>query len=291
MKMLINQAEKDEATEASAQRVNALLSDAAAKSSNVGNKRSSDVNSDLLQLVVEDADEVQTDDVFQALKRTEATIAEKRCYFFDTPSSATLNIWPIPKNKKSEGWQGNLGNPQVREQTVLSGFARDMVTLGDVLPDELFLWMLDEACFEMRDDLQQAYYNILAASPQQLFHLVQPETITSQFRKIGAIGNAVDMHQEVQLVPVRQSVYEGRNWTSLRAFISFLGRISPNVSLASRSHTLSLLVRICVDRAILENLGLLDTVQRSMELTCASIGSVPWEQCVRRQAYLTYSTC
>jgi hypothetical protein len=283
MKSLIKQAENDKITEESAERINALLnnvSSARASTSAAGN--SLDGNNDLLNFVSADADAAQSEDVIQALKRTEATISEKRCYLFGNVEDETQHVWPQSASNGLEGWQDVMADSRQREKIILSGFAKDMCTIGDTLPDEVFLWLLEDMCFQKRIDLRQAYCDCLLASPQQISRLIRPKIIKDLFSRLGGKGSTTDVNQKLQPVPVKENAYEGKDWTSLVAAITFLGRIADDLPASTKSYTLSLLARLCADRVMLENANLIYAFQKSMEALSESIDRIPWEQCVSK---------
>ena len=90
----------------------------------------------------------------RAVMRTEATLPEYRWYFFDTQSKPKPERAPFPDIFISEEWRADLQDPQLRYHSFVSGFAEDMVCFGKNLPDEIFMWMVDEICLdpdEVRD--------------------------------------------------------------------------------------------------------------------------------------------
>jgi hypothetical protein len=282
MKMLIEQAEKHKATEASALSMKALLEDAAEnESQGSGSEAARD---SILQSVLaeKEKDGTEPGKFLLAVKRTEAICTEKVWYFFDPVRDNTHTAGPLPARTVTNGWKAMLADPQSREQFLLSGFAQDMVTLGDTLDDDLFRWMLDEICFEHRDDLREAYCKVLAATDEQVGQFMSPEVITSIFQKLGAKKAAFDIDEEVKLISKDESPYEGYDWKTLRAVIAFIGRISKYLSAEASSYMMCVLTRLCIDRVVVEDISLLAAVQKTMEQVCSNIKDAHWEIIVRR---------
>jgi hypothetical protein len=289
MKTLIEQAEKHKATEASALSMKALLEDAAENDSQ-GNSpdavRDSILQSVLAEKVKDGADPGK---FLLAVKRTEAIRTEKVWYFFDpvrdNPHPARL----LPACTVTTGWKVMLADPQSREQFLLSGFARDMVALGDTLDDDLFRWMLDEICFEHRNDLREAYCKILAATDDHVGQIMSHEVISNIFQKMGAKKAAVDINEEVNLVSKDQLPYEGHDWATIGVVIAFIGRISKYLSTETSSYIMCVLTRLCMDSVVGEEISLLAAVQKTMEQVCTNIEDAHWETIVRPKSLKHYA--
>jgi hypothetical protein len=282
MKTLIEQAEKHKATEASALSMKALLEDAADNDSQDNSPEAA--RDSILQSVLAEKEKDGADPgkFLLAVKRTEAIQTEKVWYFFDSVRDNRHTARPLPASTVTNGWRAMLADPQSRERFLLSGFVRDMVALGDTLDDDLLRWMLDEICFEHRDDLREAYCKILTATDEQVGQIMSNEVIASLFQKMGAKKAAVDINGEVKLVPKDQSPYKGHDWTTLRAVIAFIGRISKHLSVNTPSYIMCVLTRLCIDSVVVEDIGLLAAVQKTMEQICSNIEDAHWETIVRR---------
>jgi hypothetical protein len=283
LKKLVSQAEIANATEESAIRVKAILDGDPLAASTPPCCNPPDAHSEIVGSLAADGDNLKMEKVLQAVKRTEATHTESRWCFFKLSEEKGLVVSSLSTSKVVGEWQGSLTDPQLREQLVLSGFARDMILLKDSLPDEYFLWILDEICVEKRTDLQEAYCNMLTASEEQIPRLVHPETIAHIFRKLGAKESSVDLHHKIRPLLGAPSGYEGQDWATLKIVITFMGSLSKHLSEATRSYTLSILARLCADSVVLENIGLLAAIQRAIEQVSQNITSMFWTNSVRRK--------
>lgn len=291
MKMLVDQAKKSEATEASALRLQALLDNTAGSAQDPQTRSPGADQNEILESVVAEQEGASVEQVLRAVKRTEAIHVNKKWDFFEAlkPDNPTVRNFPYDDTVKS--WKVELANPELREHLVLSGFARDMVALGDSLPDELFLWILDEICLGSRDEFYEAYVKILLASPRQIRQTICPETIVYLFRKLGAKEEALDVSRKAKSIAGDHAKSEGQDWTVVRNVIIFIGRISEYLTVSTCSSALCILARLCIDDVVSENVGLLAATQETIEKICRSIGTEHWQKIVRAEAIKFHSPC
>lgn len=282
---LISQAEKDEATEASSKRVKAMLAvqeeeEASIIANNGTLSPAKFAHSELLNSVVAETDD-DAHKVTRALLRTEATITEKRWYFFDTQSkSVKSERKPFPSGAVSKEWRRELKDPSMRYQTFVSGFAEDMISLGQRLPDEIFLWILDEVCFEPTDPLRASYLNVLGESSDQANRLITVDVIHKIFRQIGGSPNATSVTEKIRVVQKLADPYAKRDWTTLFSVISLFSKVSKRLTQASRMRVVCTFLRLCVDQLILENVHLLASVQEAICRLCRHTPDDEWESFV-----------
>ncbi len=285
MKTLVKQAELDEAAETSALRVKALLDSSAISPSGSQSSTPQAAPDDILESVIADQEGASMEKVLQAVKRTEATHIEKRWYFFEAIDKHHPVSSSQPAIEATEGWQASLADSRMREQVVLSGFVRDMISLGGTLPSGFFEWMLYEMCLESRDDLRSAYSSILKASSEQARELVRPDTVRTLFYLLGAKETAIDTHQSLKLDSADTSRYEGRDWRILTDTVRLLGQLAVSLTEETSKYIFCVLARLCVDSMVLENLGILAAVQKTMEQITQSIDSASWETIVRQHIF------
>jgi hypothetical protein len=147
----------------------------------------------------------------------------------------------------------------------LTGFARDMISMGDTLPDELFMWILDQAVFEVRDDLRQAYFEALIASSNQTRRLINPEDVENIFIRLGATPEAVNIIHKLSPSPPDPGAYDGRDWTTLCLWITFFGQITKYINASTAGRLLVILMRLCCDTVVMDNIDLFASVQQTIE--------------------------
>lgn len=286
MNALLSHARDNEAAEASSKRVKAMM---ASKDDTEHNYHATDNyikmmglnHGALLESVVADREEGGLHKVTRALQRTEATITEKRWHFFESKVDPPQAFGtPFPSSAATKDWENELANPQIRCQSFLSGFVQDLVRFGKQLPDELFLWILDEACLEMSEPLRTSYFNTLQAASDQLQRLLLPAKLGSLFRRIGATSSAISINQKTEPVTLLASHYLDREWGKLQSLVRFLGLAGELLQNPSRIYVICLLLRMAADRMVLDNVDILVVVQRAINRLCQFTPENLWESCV-----------
>ncbi|CAG8949688.1 hypothetical protein HYFRA_00004006, partial [Hymenoscyphus fraxineus] len=282
MKSLIKQAEKDEATEASAKRIKAMV---AAPQQEAESRSRLDpakgFNGALLESVVAGKEDGGMQKVQRALMRTEATTVEKCWYFFDAQNPPKVTRQAFPSKAVSQEWKGDLRSSEMRHHTFVSGFAEDMISYGKLLPDEIFLWILDEACHEQEDALRTAYYSILQESTQQIQRLLTPKLVEANLRNIGGTSTATDITKKIKqtAVPVGASSID-YEWAPLRSLIRFYQQVAQSLKQESRQHLICSLLRVSADKNVCKSVDLLDLLQATIRRLCKYTGKeAEWEHC------------
>jgi hypothetical protein len=293
LKSLASHAEMDRRTEASSKRVKAMQE--ASEKKQVIRTRGGDSgekfkHSSILENVVADKEGADAQKVARAVMRTEATLSEPRWYFFDTQSSPSKSKRkPFPTKAIPEGWRNELKDPEMRNQTFVSGYAEDLVQFGEALPDEILLWMLDEMCVESSETLRASYCNTLKQSSKQIAGLVVPDIIRKLFESVGANSTTMAIAEKIRPLQALPAGYAKTDWSSLLNLIRFLGHIAE--SLEPRTYVVTSLLRMCVDRVVMENVDIFDTVQKTIHLLCRYIPEETWESCVSLfQTLVTHMT-
>lgn len=278
MKALVDHVQEEEATEAKSKKVKAILEARKKDGDDVpkfdeSRPMKSKVDHDaLLDSVVADREDGGGDKVKRALRRTEATTTEKRWYFFDTESSTPKSSQTsFPISSVPEEWKDELVDPKLRQYSFLSGFAEDMVEFGKRLPDELFLWMLEEVCYESSEPLRYSYMNVLKASPAQVERLINPRCIANLFDNLGANIEATKVTEKITTVHELKSPYTHRSWGNLISVIKLLGRLAKSMQLAAKTCSLCMLLRMSMDRLVCENIDIFGALQTTINILCISI--------------------
>lgn len=286
LKSLVSRAEEHEASEASSKRVKAMMAakdedDDTAMSDHAA-ELSKFPHGALLGSVVADREDLEAHKVTRAIMRTEATVTDKRWYFFDTKSNAPKpQRAPFPTKAVPQNWKKELVDPKMRYQTFISSFAENMVTFGKKLPDELFLWVLDEACMEANDPLRTSYLNTIRESREQTHRLLNPDSIIKIFRALGGSSVGTEINQKVVPVSKLADPYSNRDWSSLLSFINFFGQISRLLKQRTRTTIICMLLRMSVDHVVFENVDVLDSVQGTISRLCKHTPGEEWETLVR----------
>jgi hypothetical protein len=282
LKSLASHAEIDRRTEASSKRVKAMQEVSEKKENALPRWVSTSEklkHSSLLQDVVADQEGADVHKVARAVMRTEATLSDQRWYFFDTQTSPSKRQRkPFPTRSIPEEWWNDLKDAQMRNQTFVSGFAEDMVSFGQALPDEIFLWMLDEICVESSEPLRVSYCNVVKQSSEQVRRLVVPNIIRNMLEGVGATSVTTATTDKIQPVQALPEAYAKRDWSKLRSLVRLLGQIAK--SLQARTYVVTLLLRMCVDRVVMLNVDIFDLIQETINRLCRYIPDDSWESSV-----------
>jgi hypothetical protein len=286
LKYLASLAKTDDAIEASSKRVKALSTPQeetdALFPAGAGSNGPKHNHLDLLESVVSNREDGDMQRVTRAIKRTEATLAEHRWYFFDTqvvPPKEKRQ--PFPTESVPESWKPELLDSISRYQTFVSGFAEDMVSCGKALPDEIFLWMLDEFTSETSDPLRNSYNNILRESSAQVLRLVGPDQIRGLFGGLGGTQIGTSISQKILPEPGIVDPYGKYKWDRLCAVVKFLGQVARHLQQSARICTIAMLLRMSIDRVVFDNVDVLDQVQETIGRLCRHIPDDSWETSVR----------
>lgn len=287
MNSLLEHARKDESAEASSKRMKALMSAEEEKKkiaqvvSNGFTAKENLAKSSLLETVVKEKDEGDMAKVTRALMRTEATVTERRFYFFETGRKvAESKVRPFPKGSVSKGWD-DLRTAQSREQSFLSGFVEDLVLLGNQLPDEIVSWILEATCLESSEPLRYSYLNVLRQCPDQLHVLLSPAEIQRMFRLVGASKATTTLSDLIVPTAKLTDPYGGQDWSKVCSLLRLLGVAAPSLAKQSCADSICILLRMTADRVVLENVDLLMVEHKTLSSLLKYIPEQDWEAEVR----------
>ncbi|KAE9380179.1 hypothetical protein N431DRAFT_539854 [Stipitochalara longipes BDJ] len=285
LKSLVSRAEDHEAIEASSKRVKAMMAskddDEDTEMSDHAAELAKFPHGALLGSVVAGRDDLEAHKVSRAIMRTEAAVTEKYWYFFDTHSKPPKQPerTPFPIRAVPDNWKKELVDPKTRYHTFVSGFAENMVTFGKKLPDELFLWVLDEACLEGNDPLRSSYQDIIKESTEQVRRLIDPVLVRKIFLTLGGSSIGTDITQKVVPVSRLGDPYPRRDWARLLSIIKLFGAVSKSLQQNARTVITCMLLRMSVDHVVYENVDLLDSLQVTLRSLCKYTPGDDWGTC------------
>jgi hypothetical protein len=285
LESLVSNAEVHKATEESSKRVKAMLDkkdDEDHMFANEQGANSAKLNGALLEQVVANKEEGGMEKVTRALLRTEATTVETRWYFFDPPEQQpTPPRRAFPTSKIPSNWRKELSKAATRNQTFVSGFAEDMVHFGQTLPDEIFLWMLDEACLEPNDVLRTSYLNTVKESTEQVRRLLSPDLVDKMFQDLGGTSTATNVTEKIRPSPKLSREYSS-DWANICSVIRFFTHrpIAKSLQQRTREHVICMLLRMCADYTVFKNVELLDLIQLTIGRLCICVEPDDWEASV-----------
>ncbi|OTA79333.1 hypothetical protein M434DRAFT_239086 [Hypoxylon sp. CO27-5] len=287
LKYLINHARQSDRAEESARRADELINQIEDDSDNSGAGVAqvlAKVQNDpkLMQtaakkLLHNDEEDVKGDKgdkgdkLVRAMNRTKVDGSRKLCYFFnlDQPLLKPPRK-PFPQKGTKGCWEC-LANSRTRDQAIILGLPHTLLSKGRALPDELFLWILDEVCVERNAQLRVQYSNLVALCPGSITRLVTEARLYSMLEKLGGPRySRSQSHAKFQSFPKLEDPYPGRDWTGLVTFLELLERMAPHLSEESVIGAIQLLLRMGLD-------PLVSTLVRSEHAAAmeALVGALP----------------
>ncbi|TVY26149.1 hypothetical protein LHYA1_G005371 [Lachnellula hyalina] len=286
LESIVKDAENDKADQETSKRVKAMLDTQINENTSPfasglsGNQAKFD--GALLESVVANTEDGGMEKVTRALQRTEATNVEKFWYFFGRQDQAAEPPRPsFPTSTVPKTWQRELSKPAMRDQTFISGFAEDMVHFGQALPDEIFLWVLDEACLEPSDVLRTSYLNTLKESREQVERLLSPDLVDKMLRDLGGTPIATTITGKMKPSPKITARYS-RDWAHVRSALMFFTGIADSLQRKTREHMLCMLLRMGADHVVFKNVDVLDVLQQAIRRLCKYIPDDEWGHSCQR---------
>ncbi|KAI0835433.1 hypothetical protein F5Y06DRAFT_299577 [Hypoxylon sp. FL0890] len=241
------------------------------------------------KLIHNDEEGTKGDKLMRAMNRTKVDGSRKLCYFFNLKQPLFKPPRkPFPQKRAKGCWEC-LANSRTRDQAVIFGLPHTIVSKGRMLPDEIFLWVLDEVCVERNAQLRVQYSNLVALCPDSITRLVTDMRLYSMLEKLG--GPKYDpsqSHAKLESFPKVEDPYPGRDWTGLITFLELLERMAPHLGEQSVIGAIQLLLRMGLD-------PLVSTTVRSEHAAAmeALVGALPklgtgqWDEvCATISSYL-----
>ncbi|KAI5867565.1 hypothetical protein GGS23DRAFT_612707 [Durotheca rogersii] len=263
LKYLVNHTRQSDRADESARRADELINQIDDEDGNIddGAPHLTDVqkNPALLHktakaLLHGDEEEAKGDKLLRAMNRTRADGVRRAHYFFNVEKPLFK-----PPRKVFPEWEAGgcwrfLADPRTRNQAIILGLPHAMLVKGRTLPDELFLWVLDEVCVERNAQLRTQYCNIVALCSGSVARLVDDARLYTMLAQIGGPKHAFleegDGDTKLQSLPRTEDPYPGRDWAGLAAFLGLVERIAPNLSAPNAIGAVQLLLRMGLDPVI-----------------------------------------
>ena len=281
MKALISHARKDDAAEASAQRLTAL------RDRDREEEESKDIAAALRDHILESHDGNDEEGarskmkLVRALERAEVANAEKRFYFFDLKESdsSAVSRTPFPKTAAKGVWSF-LRDPKERQSNFIVGQPHVIQSRKQNLPDEIFLWILDELASERSNQLQDAYVNLLGQCPQQVHRLLGQERLISLFSNLGATQDIKDLSSPINFIEEASQPYAGRDWSCLRATLAFITRAAADLDANSLTVAMKILLRLAMDTSLMDGNYIRTAYQLAVQALIPNVAGSAWDKFV-----------
>ncbi|KAI1077046.1 hypothetical protein F5B20DRAFT_572517 [Whalleya microplaca] len=250
MKSLISHARQTDRAEESARRADKLMAeeddDEHQNLSAVQNSpgRLQKAARDLLN---SDEEEAKGDKLARAMNRTKVDGSRRVSYFFNLEQPLFKPPRrPFPQGKAKGCWRVLADDPSSRDQAFIIGLPHNIVLRGRTLPDELFLWILNEACVEKNAQLRVQYCDLVTLCADSITRLVDDVQLYSILEKLGGPKYSRG-HHKLQTSPELENPYSGRDWTGLVTFLQLLERIAPSLATGNAISAIQLLLRMALD--------------------------------------------
>lgn len=194
-----------------------------------------------------------------AIRRTEALQYSQFWSFFeDHPGSPLKHRADFP-TIEDQRLRQILDAPASRQQAFLSGYVGEYAHKAS-LPEELLLWIMDEVCFETRDDLRYSYADTLKHAAVQLSPLITLEHINTLFGKLDATATATDVGKPVVPRVVLSQNIGHVSRPCLLSILDLLGGIARSLAVECRTHIFCLLCRLALDHSIVKNFHVINAI-------------------------------
>jgi hypothetical protein len=287
MRALIKHAKKDDATEESSKLVATLDADQADDDRDPYVNTDESVRKPIVSFSTIGGDGKMTK-VMRAMERTEATSSRRTWYFFDAhPGPGTVaSPRKFPKAAAKGPWQFLADGESARDQHIIwSSMPMCLLEMKRKLPDELFLWILDEAYLAESNDFRQACTRLVDLCSEQVRRLISPIVLQVMFENLGASEHIttlkdIESTRRLQMLAEIGDAYVGRDWSKLQAFFILTAKIARCLTLESRSYAVRALVRMGVDRTLSRNIAVLRDRNHALECLASAIPSIEWNELV-----------
>lgn len=283
MKALISHARKDDAAEASAQRLTAL------RDRDMEEEESQDIAAALRDHILESHDGNDEEGsrskmkLVRALERAEVASSEKRFYFFHLKESdsSAVSRTPFPKTAAKGVWLF-LRDPRDRQSHFLVGQPHVIQSRKQNIPDEIFLWVLDELASERSSQLQEAYVNLLGQCPLQAHRLLDQGRLTSLFSGLGATQDIEDLSSPITFIEEVNQPYAGRDWSCLRSTLEFLARVAADLDASSLTAAMKIVLRLSLDTTLMDDNHVRTAYQATAHAITSNVAGTAWDKFVSK---------
>ncbi|KAI0172487.1 hypothetical protein GGR52DRAFT_544823 [Hypoxylon sp. FL1284] len=253
LKHLVDHARQSARAEESARRADALINQSDSDDGHSKHLAEVQKNPELLEktarnLLNSDEEDAKGGKLMRAMNRTRAEESQRRHYFFDLEQSLVRPPRHQFPRKAARGCWKCLADSRARAQAFIIGLPHTIVSKGRPLPDELFLWVLDEVCVEKNAQLRLQYCNLVALCPDSIARLVTEAQLYSMLERLGG-PKYHEGHQDTKLpsFPRVEDPYRRKDWAGLVAFLELLERMAPNLSTPNVVDAIQLLLRMALD--------------------------------------------
>ncbi|KAI0143771.1 hypothetical protein GGR57DRAFT_338816 [Xylariaceae sp. FL1272] len=198
--------------------------------------------------LIGDEDEGKVDKLRKAMKRTKEHNTHKQCYFFDADLQEKQAKHQFPAKTAKGPWKC-LAQADARRQAFIMSLPHSLLKLGQTLPDELFLWVLEEVCIEKYAELRMQYIDLVSLCDEQIGRLVTDMRLYGLLERIGGPKYARE-HSKLKCATELRPEYLERDWSGLTAYLQLVEGLAPSLETASAISAVQLLLRLSLDPVV-----------------------------------------
>ncbi|KAI1779174.1 hypothetical protein F4818DRAFT_241263 [Hypoxylon cercidicola] len=294
LKSLISHARQSDRVEESARRADDLINQSDDDDEHSEHLTKVQNNPALLEktakdLLNSDEEDAKGHKLMRAMNRTKFDGSSRMHYFFDLEQPVVKPLGKQFPRRAAKGCWQCLANSRTRDQTVILGLPHTIASKGRALPDEIFLWILDEVCVEKNAQLRVQYCNLVTLCRDSITRLVTDAQLYSMLQRLG--GPKYSQGQQsakFQSLPKVEDPYPRKDWTGLVTFLELLERMAPDLSTPNAIGAIQLLLRMALDPLVsttvrAEHVAAMDALVTAL----AKLGTCKWnEACNVISSYL-----
>ncbi|XXH02579.1 phospholipid transporting ATPase [Hypoxylon texense] len=227
--------------------------------------------------------------LMRAMHRTKADGSRRLHYFFNLEQPLVKPPRSQFPRKAAKGCWQCLANSRTRDQTVILGLPHTIASKGTALPDELFLWVLDEVCVEKNAQLRMQYCNLVTLCRDSIARLVTDAQLYSMLERLGGPKYPRDRKgTKLQSLPKVENPYLRKDWSGVVTFLELLERMAPDLSTPTVVEAIQLLLRMALDPVVNTTVrGEHVAAMEALVGALAKLGTRKWnETCKTISSYL-----
>ena len=287
MDELLKDAKRDSWTEESYKRLQARQEEE--KKDRTNHRLAGDSLRDKLIDTIGDEEDHRLDKVVRAVERTERTASNQGWYFFrPTVPLDEPNRYPFPAKRLSDicGKKATIKGPEDLDLRLLNF---SLKLRREALPDELFLWMMDEMCVEKSGLRRDEMCRVMRFYPSNtIASQFTPSYLEGLFLRLGAsedirsfLGNRSS--QAVNTVAAPEEGLYKRDWRSLCSVLETLLAVSSNLGPDTMFYIMQVVLAMSVDPELLHDPDVLRLYRKLLLSIASAFPSSQWDGTVSWQ--------
>ncbi|SPO00023.1 uncharacterized protein DNG_02875 [Cephalotrichum gorgonifer] len=291
---LLKDAKKDSSTQETYKRLQA------ARENGTGRPTNKRLEGDSLRTTlidtVEDEHDNRLDKVVRAVERTESSAMKQGWYFFrptmDDPVERNRYVFPARAVEDICGEESSVGSPQELSLRLLNF---SLKLRKDTLPDELFLWMMDEVCVEKSALRRDEMCRIMCLHPSSSVRgQITPSYLEGLFMRLGASGDIRtflgDGNKRLETTGVPREGHYQRHWGCLCSVLEVLEVLASSRKLEADGmyYCIQTVLAMSVDPELLHDSQVLLRCRKLLLAILSSFPSSQWDTAITVWVYSAF---